>query len=100
MVERRGEQMVVDSFLQQLGSRARAGIEFVHALLGIGFLAVLTVAGTQVVATSIRLGKMNPGSLEYPVAVSQVAVPIGGMLLGMELLLRVGRLVQALRKAT
>jgi TRAP-type C4-dicarboxylate transport system permease small subunit len=99
-VERDGEQMQMDWIPAKLGPRARAALDLVHTTIGLAFVTFLAVYTWQVVAASIRFGKMNPGSLDYPVALSQSAVLAGALLLGPELVRRAVRLAgQAWRRA-
>ena len=80
-VLRQGGHIRVDLLLNLLSPRATRQCALFSSVVCAIACAVLTVYGTDAVATSLIRGSFKPTSLEIPVWAIIIVIPIGGFLL-------------------
>jgi len=84
--QREKSHIRVDLLTLRLGKRDRMIIEFFTSILAIIYVLVLTWEGAKLAIGALALGETSPTVLRIPVFIPRVFVPIGGILLLLELL--------------
>lgn len=82
---RKQEHIRIDVVKKMLPASMQKGLEVIVVLLWSIFAAVLTVQGTKIVMTIKKTGQIS-ASLEWPMWVMYLILPIGGLLMGIRLI--------------
>ena len=81
--------------VEHLGARGRRVAEAFSLVCILLFCAVAVYYGLIIMADSIRLGRSTPTMLSVPQWMTELAIPLGFMLLGLQALVELIRLPQA-----
>ncbi len=82
-----------DLFLRRLSPRAVRLLEVVNASAALGFCAILVWYGWQVVDFSLLIDERSQTGLSFPLWIYYLALPVGGLLMGLRYLLVLWRLL-------
>ena len=94
-----GEHHVrVDLFWGGLSKRKQAMLDLVTSILFFGFVVTLVWKGSEMVVRSFLDGTRSCEAMEWPLYPSQLMVPIGGLLLGLQGLSKLYHDVQTVLK--
>jgi len=75
----------VDLISRRLPRGIRTKLEIAKHLVGIAFLILLAAKGFEDCLLSFRLGEVSVGALAIPMAIPQAALPVGAVLLGLQM---------------
>ena len=92
-VMKRGDNIRVDLFLDMFGNRGRYIIELAGLLTALVFAAALTWLGIEMVRFSADMGLTTAKKIDVPSWWVEIALPIGGLLLTLATVVRLGRFV-------
>lgn len=74
---RRNEHVQAEFVVHLAPPRVRRWLDGIHAAIGIAFCAVMGWAGLQVVALAIDIGERSESSLQLPLAIYYIGMPVG-----------------------
>ncbi len=83
----------VTALISKLSQRTARVVRLVTLLLGLIFVIAMTMGGWELVERSLRLGFRAPDYVRVPTFIPQLAIPIGSALLGLVLLVEIGKVV-------
>lgn len=86
-----GGHIGVDLLMNKLPPRAKPYFHCFHHLTGLFFLSILLVKGIEMVRLSILLDNRSL-AIDFPIYLAELSVPLGAVLLMMQLLLKLIRL--------
>jgi C4-dicarboxylate transporter, DctM subunit len=87
----------VDAFTKRLSKRNQILFELISLLLTLLYCSVLTWKGAQTAINSFLMGEVSPTVLNIPVVIPRSFLPIGGLLLILELIRQILVAVSDLR---
>ena len=79
-----GSQVKVDFFYQKLSPRQKAGLDLITHLFFFAFCLVLVWFGGQVAWESLKEGRLSTSAWAPPLWPSQIMIPLGGLLIGLQ----------------
>ena len=91
------EHVRVDLLINMLSERRRNILHFYHALLGLGFVLVMTWGGYLMVQKAYSTYVTSESHLKFPMYLPFLIMPLGGFLLSLRMVERLMRLAKQLR---
>jgi C4-dicarboxylate transporter DctM subunit len=88
----------VDALTQRFARRNQILLELICLTLTLVYCIVLTWKGGETALYSLRMGEVSPTVLNIPVVIPRVLLPIGGLLLILELIRQMLQSLSAFRK--
>jgi TRAP-type C4-dicarboxylate transport system permease small subunit len=95
-----GGHIRVDVVLHAVPSGARRWFALLAALLGLGVAGLLTWSGVLVVVEAIRWGERSVSTLQIPLWIYYLCLPVGAALMALRLSLQIARLLREAPGAT
>lgn len=87
----------VDLLIRHLSPKSQTIMHVITGVIGLVFCSVLFAEGVKMVIQTKDLGTQTPGTLEIPVFIPQLCIPIGAVLLFLQFLKRFGLDIDSLR---
>ncbi|MFB3816355.1 MAG: TRAP transporter large permease subunit, partial [Candidatus Methylomirabilales bacterium] len=89
----------VDIITSKLSERNQVLFQLISLAITLAYSAVLTWKGAELALHSFRMGEVSPTVLNVPVVIPHSVVPIGGVLLCLELVRQIWESLEALQRA-
>jgi TRAP-type C4-dicarboxylate transport system permease small subunit len=90
--ERAGDNVAVDFITDKLSARTNRVLKIVNSLFGLAFLALLIWFGIGLVSESLHHNRTTGGLFSIPAAIPQASLPIGGLLMALQMVVDLIRL--------